>query len=277
MNVHDFAHEAMATTFSLALVSESASYARQASAAAFRELDRLELELSRFIESSDVARINGLPQDASTVIGEACTECLLTALRISEITARAFDPTYLTATRTDATVPLLALDPTEHRLTSLTGRLTVDLGAVGKGYALDRLSAVLRDWELGAARLVSGGSTVAAFSCDPEFLGWEVTIDSHVANLRNEAASASGLSVQGAHLVDPRTRVAARRTQRTWAFAPTAAEADALSTAFFVMSDAEVAALCLRHPEFGAALLSEGGEVQFLGKTPALSPPLPGA
>jgi thiamine biosynthesis lipoprotein len=60
--------------------------------------------------------------------------------------------------------------------------------------------------------------------------------------------------VQGAHLIDPRTGQAARRTTRVWALAPTAAQADALSTAFFVMNEPEVAALCAAHPQIGGAL-----------------------
>jgi thiamine biosynthesis lipoprotein ApbE len=46
-----------------------------------------------------------------------------------------------------------------------------------------------------------------------------------------------------------------------WALAPTAAQADALSTAFFVMNEAEIAALCDAHPQLGAALAAPGEDL----------------
>ena len=63
------------------------------------------------------------------------------------------------------------------------------------------------------------------------------------------------------HLIDPRTGQPAARTARTWALAPTAAHADALSTAFFLMNEADIAALCATHPQLGAALVAPGDEL----------------
>ena len=57
---HRFSHQAMATTFEVFIVHGDARYAEQAAWAAFDELDRLEAELSRFIENSDISRINNL-------------------------------------------------------------------------------------------------------------------------------------------------------------------------------------------------------------------------
>ena len=48
---------------------------------------------------------------------------------------------------------------------------------------------------------------------------------------------------------------------RVWAYAPSAAHADALSTAFFVMNEAGISALCAAHPQVGAALASPGEEL----------------
>ena len=47
MNWPEFHHEAMATTFAIVIADHPSDYARQAAAAAFLELDRLENELSR--------------------------------------------------------------------------------------------------------------------------------------------------------------------------------------------------------------------------------------
>ena len=60
MTPSTFQHEAMATYFEITIAGQERDYARQAAEAAFRELDRLENTLSRYIESSDIARANHL-------------------------------------------------------------------------------------------------------------------------------------------------------------------------------------------------------------------------
>ena len=79
--------------------------------------------------------------------------------------------------------------------------------------------------------------------------------------LTDIALSGSGIAVQGAHLIDPRTGAPSPRATRTWALAPTAALSDALSTAFFIFSEEEIAAFCAAHPEIGGA--SAGSSTQL--------------
>src|SRR3954463_10231830 len=89
-----FRHEAMATYFEIIIAGQEEDYARQAAGAAFRELDRLENVLSRYIESSDISRANRLPAGASMTIGHDTRECLLIAADVSIAPHRAFDPAY---------------------------------------------------------------------------------------------------------------------------------------------------------------------------------------
>jgi len=260
MNRAVFSHEAMATYFEITVAGHPEAYARQAATAAYRELDRLEGELSRFVESSDIARANRLAFGEPLAIGDDTLECLLLAAGVAESTQHAFDPAYGSERRPGLPEgePAFTLDPVSHVLTSRVSRLHLDLGAVGKGYSLDRLAAVLAEWGIESAFLNSGGSTALALGHPPSASGWPVALGEGDARrefmLKDAALSGSGLAVKGSHLVDPRTRRPATRTLRAWAHAPGAAVADALSTAFFVMTDEEVAAFCAAHAGIGAAL-----------------------
>ncbi len=108
------------------------------------------------------------------------------------------------------------------------------------------------------ALLDAGGSTLLALDPPRGQEGWNVgtgTANENTIALANRAFSGSGFDVQGLHIIDPRTaRPATLKKQNAWAFAPNAALADALSTAFIIMSKKEIRELCKLH---------EGIEVYF--------------
>lgn len=264
-----FQHEAMATFFEITIAGQDPEYARQAARAAFQELDRLEDTLSRYIESSDISRANRLEQGETMTLTHETLECLMIAADVSLATGRAFDPAYASIRSDDLApdIPPFTLDPDTHTLRSLTERLHLDLGAVGKGFALDRMADILREWAITAAKLNAGGSSVLALeeSPFPGDAGWAAGIGEGRGHrtfpLLAASLSGSGTAVKGSHLMDPRTGRAAVRTTRVWALAPDAAQADALSTAFFVMNEAEIAALCRAHPQIGAGLAAPNEEL----------------
>ena len=255
-----FQHEAMATYFEIVIADQERDYARQAAHAAFRELDRLENELSRYIESSDISRCNRLERGESAILSDDAVECLIIAADVTLATNRAFDPAYASERPADLApdTPPFTLDPETRTLTSHAIHLHLDLGAVGKGYALDRMADALREWKIPSAYLNSGGSTVLALDPPPGEPGWRVGVGEGrgytTIPLTQAALSGSGIAVKGSHLIDPRTGAPAPRNTRAWALAPNGAQADALSTAFFVQTESDVAALCAAHPAIGAGL-----------------------
>jgi thiamine biosynthesis lipoprotein len=240
-------HEAMATTFSIRVAHEDPRYARQAVAAAFAELDALESQLSRFVEGSDVWRINRLARGEFAVVAPDTFRCLSTALEVHARTGGAFDVTYASAP-TSKPANRLAMRPAGCGVRVLTDGVAVDLGGIGKGYALDVMAAVLRQWDVTAALLTASTSTILALDPPAGEPDWNVTFgpdrDPRRLLLSHAAFSGSGIGVKGTHIIDPRTHEPAGRRTQAWALSATAAQADALSTAFMVMNAAEVRRYC---------------------------------
>ena len=138
--------------------------------------------------------------------------------------------------------------------------MKVDLGGIGKGYALDRAARMLReDWNIEHALLNAGSSTLLAMGDNGRDKGWVVNAggdDEPPVLLENSALSATGFEVRGAHVIDPRTfRPVARKRKRTWACATSAALSDALSTAFMVMTDKEIDALAAKYDDVRAMVV----------------------
>jgi uncharacterized protein (TIGR03663 family) len=278
---HRFAHRAMATDWAVIVSGGEAEYARRASAAAFERLDAIEADLSRFRPESDVSRINRLAVGEVVRVGPAAFECLAAACRAFDQTGGAFDPTVgplvdlwragapspsdLAAARARVGMDLLAIAPDAQTVAVKREGVSLDLGGIGKGYALDRMGAVLMEWGVRAALLHGGRSTALALGPPPGRRGWRVEVrrpdtgavlDAVV--LRDRALSVSGRGEGGAaRIFDPRTGRPVTGKSSAWAAAPSAALADALSTAFMVLSADEVRQYCARRPDVSAMLLSD--------------------
>lgn len=247
-----FAHDAMNTTFVLRIAGVSPERAQGMARECCERLDELERKLSRFREESDVFRINRMRAGDTLYLSEECHECLRLALAAHQSTGGLFDVTLgrqIEHRKTGAAglPPELAGRLTLHAdrpaITCEAPGREIDLGGIGKGYALDQLRALLTDWGAPGGLLASGASTILAFGPDP----WpvELTGDRATQPLRlgNLALGASGIGVQGAHIVDPRQREESARPlawKRAWVTAADAAQADAWSTAVLLMAPEEL-------------------------------------
>lgn len=277
--VHSFLHEAMATEFEVVIAQEGidSAMASHAAAAVFAEVDRLEGELSRFKPTSEMWRLSLLSAGESAVVDFAAWDCLSLAKAVHAETGGAFDITLgplmrlwrnpdgsprmpmpgevATASKVMG-MSLFDLDPDGLIVTVHADHMIFDLGAVGKGYALDQAVRVLEELGIHTALLSAGESTMVALGHAPGEAGWPVTLhleEPRDVSLMGDALSCSGFAVQGNHIMDPRRlEPLPLQPRRSYVLAPTAALSDALSTAFMVMSPDEVAAFCVRNPQVRA-------------------------
>jgi thiamine biosynthesis lipoprotein len=179
--------------------------------------------------------------------------------------------------------------------------MAINLNSIGKGYALDRMTEVLADGNVDDYLLHGGKSSVLARGDQPRrgagvppardiagqarrlpHEGWTIGLRHPLRPterlgefcLRNESLSTSGAGTQFfrrrgrryGHILDPRTGRPAEGIYSATVIAPTAAEAEALSTAFYVMSPDKVAEYCAARPDLAALLVlpaEREGEVEL--------------
>jgi len=284
-SIFRFGHEAMSTEFEIFAAGLEEDDVRPSAAAAFREVDRIERILSRFDPGSDVGRINRLRPGESLRIGIETVECLRTAERVRRETADAFDIRFREAIKRDWTIKpsrggfeILSAAESAQPDAAFLPSLDLDLGGIGKGYALDKAGAVLAEWDVERALIQAGTSTALGLGPGPvpggPEKGWPVGAGGlhpgpgvpRAVLLAGFALSGSGTEVKGAHIVDPRTGRSASGHVAAWAAHRSAAVADALSTAFMVMSTAEVEAFCGRHPEVWALVVGADGRAALFNR-----------
>jgi thiamine biosynthesis lipoprotein len=190
------------------------------------------------------------------------------------------------------------LNDAEQTIAFRRSGIGVHLNCIGKGYALDRMAELLEHNLVDHFLLHGGKSSVLARGdqpgCTPaEGLeagtgqercraGWTIGLRHPLRPaerlaefvLRDQALATSGSGTQFfirrgrryGHILDPRTGRPAEGLYSATVIAPTAAEADALSTAFYVMKPAEVAKYCAEHANIGALLVAPAereGEIRL--------------
>jgi thiamine biosynthesis lipoprotein len=310
---HQFAllrasHRAMATTFEL-LLPYGTSHASAIAAAAFEQIDHLEQQLTVFRDTSEVSRLNRLAATVEVPIEERLFDLLTVASEITAETQGAFDITAGALSKAWGFYRGPRRVPSEENLAEALSRvgmrhvvldaetrsvryhrlgLEINLGSIGKGYALDRVGEMLRsEWSLSAGLVHGGYSSVLALGSEPgESRGWVVGIQDPrqpdhrlaIVRLRDKALGTSAATFQHleykgrklGHILDPRTGWPAEGMASASVVAPTAAKADALATAFFILGVDKAREYCDAHPGIGAVLVPEGGSSRpvILGLAP---------
>lgn len=305
-----YRHAAMATQFELVLPFGH-GVGLDLADTAFATIDDVESLLSVYRESSPVSEINRSAFAGSVTVPPQLFELLARCVRLHEVTERAFDvaigtlirawgfhrgpprvpsPDELAVAKDNAGMQWLSLDHATRSVRLLRPGVQLNFGSVGKGFALDAAADRLQiDHGVTAALLHGGRSSVYALGCQPgDPLGWPVGVahpwDTNrrlaVVYLRDQGLGTSAATYKHlvhngrklGHLLDPRTGWPASGVASASAMAPSAADADALATAFFVQGPEFTARFCRAFPDIGAVLLLDGAdEVQCYGQAVSLT------
>jgi thiamine biosynthesis lipoprotein len=274
-DAHLFTHDAMNTTFSLRLRGVDEAVARGMARECCDQLDFLETRLSRFIEGSDVSRINHLRAGETLYLSEPCHQCLLLALEAYASTGGLFDITLGTLIehrKADGGGPVpplagrLTIHPDVPAITCETPGRAIDLGGIGKGFALDQLKQLLTEWGPQDSLLAAGASSLLAFG--PSAWPLDLTGERDPARvfLTNQALSASGTGIQGSHIVHPGgpDAMPASPCKRVWVIARTAVLAEIWSTALMLVAPREIADFIAGNRDIAQVYAERDGKAELI-------------
>lgn len=196
--------------------------------AAFAEIERWDRVLSLYKKESDASALNRAAGTGPAAVSADLYAAVEASLRLARETGGAFDPTMLrTAKRFGWTE--VRLDP-KARTVDLPAGMGLDFGGVGKGWALDKAAVILREAGVSRARFNFGGQILA--------LGeWTATLPGRAEPLlvKDASVSVSGDSEHPGHILSPFDGRPVRRPGSAAAVLASAADADAWSTALFVL------------------------------------------
>jgi thiamine biosynthesis lipoprotein len=271
-------------------------------------IDALEVQLTVYRDTSEVSRLNATAHLGPVAVEPGLFALLERAVALGHATGGAYDvtmgalsvawgffkgpkrvpdPETLAEARARSGQHHLRLDPERRTIAFDRPGVIINLGSIGKGYALDRAAALIRDYWWPTPALLHGGqSSLYALGSPPDRLGgrWEIAVPHPtdparmlgVLQLRNRGLGTSGAAIQQfevngrryGHILDPRTGEPADGGPiSVTVLAPTAAEADALSTAFYLLGPEGAASYLAARPEVGALFVLDGPRVVSLNLT----------
>jgi thiamine biosynthesis lipoprotein len=268
----------MGVRFQVALVGDEDARLEALALEALAEVDRLEALFDNWDRDSAVSRLNATPGTGFVDAPQELAELLAGAQRLRERTGGAYDVTVAPALRAfgfdegpaaggpDAPGAAGPRSPGDAELRALRERIggdklevglepprvrravegmVLDVSSAAKGFAVERVVALLRARGVENAFVAAGGSSVHGLGPGPEGEGWPFEIaPGETWRLIDESVSTSGDSWRDlqlgerrlSHIFDPRTgKPAERRVELACFRGPSAFEADMASTALVVL------------------------------------------
>jgi thiamine biosynthesis lipoprotein len=263
-------------------------------------IERLEAQMTVYRDDSEVSRLNATAHLGPVEVERELFELLRMAVSLGRETEGAYDvasgalseawgfvrgpkqvpdETALANARARTGSQHLQLDPVGRTVAFDCEGVRINLGSIGKGFAIDRAVDVLRAHWWPVSALVHGGqSSLYALGSPPGYFGdrWEIALRNPfqpesplgTLRLRNRGLGTSGAAFQQfvvdgrvyGHIIDPRSGEPAWGPASVTVLAPTAALADALSTAFYLLGPSAAARYVAQHAEIGVVFVEKSPE-----------------
>lgn len=293
----------MDTLVSISTYGTDTDLLQQATQDAFAEMRRLSDLTNRFVvegstvERSDVARINEMAGISAVKVNEDVFAMLKAAKEYSVMTNGAFDLTIgplmdlwgfgspkqhvPTPEELQKTLGLvdwgkLILDEKNRTVFLAQRGMSLDLGAVAKGYAVEKAALVLQEKGIENA-LINAGGNIRVLGAKKENQPWKIGIqdprDSSellaILNLENGSAVTSGdynrtftvENKQYHHIVSPLTGYPAEFNMSVTVITPDSFQGDLLSTALFLLDSEDALRLAESLPDTEAIIVTEENKI----------------
>lgn len=233
---------AMGTRFELVLRTGRGDL-KAAGEAALDEIETWHRRLSRFAPDSLVSHINREASLGPVRLDRDTFELLQDAVEVWRASEGAFDITVAPDVAGDAGA--LRMDADNWTIAFTNPDVSIDLGGIGKGHALDCAARILREAGVTCALLHGGTSNIVAIGAPEGSDGWRVLLpsagDDRTVALRDAALSVSDpfgprdTRREAPHIMNPRHAAPVAESIRATIVGPSARLADAWSTALVVL------------------------------------------
>src|ERR1700722_15544618 len=311
----------MGTRIYVELWDTDAAHGEASIDAVMAEMRHIDDLMSHYKPESQLSQINQHAADAPVVVDKELFDLIKPSPPYSEITEGAFDITYAsvgylynypnhihpTKEQIKAALPAvnwrnMKFDDAHHSVFFEHKGMRIDLGGIGKGYAVDRGIEILQKRGIQHAVVTAGGGRgrfVKCIAADGSEREWLVAIrhpddPNKVVTripLSDAAMSTSGdyeryfdeNGVRYHHIIDPRTGHSASMVRSATIIGPTATQTDGMSKTAFVLGAEKDLAIINRMPEYDAVYVNPCGKVSVSNglrppaPRPEGGPPAPGA
>jgi len=291
-------HYQMGTFLELTLWHSEPEVAKRIIRETAEEVHRLDEILSNFDPDSSLSRFNQQAGKGKTNLPPELYELLTIARQFSIMTSGDFDVTVGPLMELWRDSSLLGRLPDRDTLSRVLGQvgyeklklydhrqaellhpaMKIDLGGIGKGYAVDRVANRLKTAGVNAALINFGGSSIYALGTPPGEQGWEIGLQATdgrlrgVVYLRDMALSTSGSmgkfwNIGGkryGHLIDPKSGMPVTEPRMATIVAASATTAEAL-TKPLVLRGKNALQIVAQIPQTEAIIISENGPLFFSG------------
>jgi thiamine biosynthesis lipoprotein len=285
----------MGTMFDIVAYHWSQPDAERAVQKAMEEIVRLDDVMSHFKPASDLSKLNREGRRGFVTVERSLYEIIEESISFSRRSGGKFDVTIAPLLRTWKEAHARGRSPSAAEISEAkrcvgydsievaapdrirfgSDCLEIDLGGIGKGYAVDRAIAVLKAAGIRHALINAGSSSIASLGTPPGGKGWPVRLGASVSGskvllLRDSSISTSQQNLLShvfepghfGEILDPQTGRPTDGRMAVSVVAPSATLSDALSTTLLMLSSEEAAKLLAQFADVSAIWITPSGELQ---------------